>query len=97
MNVEFHYDFRFTNSVVHALQPYAFVDGANTWYIHRCEPDPSACLLNQSIASVGGGLRAWFPYNLTASAEVAQTLNRVVGSDGDKRATKILVDLAVRF
>jgi len=96
-SVEFHYDFRFTNSVVHALQPYAFVDGANTWYIHRCEPDPSACLLNQSIASGGGGLRAWFPYNLTASAEVAQTLNRVVGSDGDKRATKILVDLAVRF
>jgi hemolysin activation/secretion protein len=98
-SAEFRYDLRFTDSIVHALEPYAFLDGAQTWYLQRCFHvlAPAPCLMNQSIASVGGGVRFWFPYNLTLSTEVARTLSPVVGSDSDKRATKLLVDLAVRF
>lgn len=91
-SAELRYDFHFAESFVHALQPYIFVDAARTWYIHGGSDLP-----DQSIASVGGGLRFWLPYNLTASTEVAQTLNRVVGSDANQRATKLLIDLSVRF
>ena len=95
-SAEFRYDFHFADSFVRALEPYVFVDGAETWYIQR-GPAISASLLDQSIASVGGGVRIWLPYNLTASTELARTLSPVPGSDAGQRATKVLVDLAVRF
>jgi hypothetical protein len=78
------------------LEPYLYIDAARTWYIQRGPAiDPS--LTNASIASVGGGLRYWFPYNITADTEVARTMNAVTGSDGGRMATKFLVDLSVRF
>lgn len=95
-SAEFRYDFHFADSFVRALEPYVFADGAESWYIQR-GPAASKSLLDQSIGSVGGGIRIWLPYNFTASTEVARTLSPVIGSDGGKRATKLLVDLAVRF
>ena len=94
-SAELRYDFHFANSYVHALQPYVYLDAARTWYIRRGVPSPT--LFDQSIASVGGGVRVWLPYNFTASAEVAHTLIVVPGSDAGQRATKLLVDLSVRF
>ena len=95
-SIEFHYDFRFPGSVVGALEPYIFGDGAKTWFIQR-GPAISPSLLDQTIASFGGGVRASLPYNFTVSTEVARTLNPVVGSDAGKRATKVLVNLALRL
>ncbi len=60
-----------------------FNDGAQTWYIQR-GPAFSPSLTDQSIASVGGGLRYWFPYNITAATEVSRTLHAVLGSDAGK-------------
>jgi hemolysin activation/secretion protein len=95
-SAELRYDFRFADSFVHALQPYIYMDGAQTWYIQR-GPAVDASLTDQNIASVGGGLRFWLPYNLTAAIEGSRTLRAVPGSDANKETTKILFDLAVRF
>jgi hemolysin activation/secretion protein len=95
-SLELHYDFRFPESVVHTLEPYIFTDGAKTWFIQR-GPAKSPALLDQTIASAGGGVRIWLPYNFTAAIEGARTFNPVLGSDGGKRATKLLVNLALRF
>ncbi|HEY4940437.1 MAG TPA: POTRA domain-containing protein [Rhizomicrobium sp.] len=95
-SVELRYDFRFPNFFLQALEPYVYVDGAQTWY--KNDPTgPSPSLPDQNIASVGGGLRFWLPYNLTASLEGARTLHAVPGSDAGKVATKLLLDIAVRF
>lgn len=95
-SLELHYDFRFPTSVVRTLEPYIFTDGAKTWFIQR-GPAKSASLIDQTIASAGGGVRVSLPYNLSAAVEGARTFNPVLGSDGGKRATKILVNLALRF
>jgi len=81
---------------VRTLEPYIFTDGAKTWFIQR-GPAKSASLIDQTIASAGGGVRVSLPYNLSAAVEGARTFNPVLGSDGGKRATKILVNLALRF
>ncbi|HEV2652582.1 MAG TPA: ShlB/FhaC/HecB family hemolysin secretion/activation protein [Rhizomicrobium sp.] len=96
-SAELRYDWRVpTNDVLQLLEPYVYIDGARTWYIQRGPAiDPS--LINANIASVGGGLRYWFPYNITAGTEVARTMNAVPGSDGGRMATKFLVDLSVRY
>ncbi len=95
-SAELRYDFHLADFFIETLEPYVYVDGAQTWYIQR-GPAFSPTLTNQSIASVGGGFRFWLPYNLTAGAEVARTLRAVPGSDGGSKATKVLIDLAVRF
>ena len=95
-SLELHYDFRFTSTIVRALEPYVFTDGAMTWFIQR-GPAFSPALKDQTIASAGGGVRVSLPYNFTASTEVARTFNPVIGSDAGKRATKVLVNLALRF
>ena len=95
-SLELRYDTRFPDYAIQALQPYAFVDAAQTWYIQRGLAKDSD-LTNQSIASVGAGLRFWFPHNLSADVEVARTLDPVPGSDDGKRTTKILVDAAFGF
>ncbi len=90
---ELHYDTKIPSWSIQALQPYVYVDGAEAWYIHG----KASGLNNYSIASVGGGLRFWFPYNITGDVEVARTLNAVPGSDGGHQATKVLMDAAVSF
>jgi hemolysin activation/secretion protein len=95
-SLELHYDFRFPESVVRTLEPYIFTDGAKTWFIQRGAAI-SPALIDQTIASAGGGVRIWLPYNFTAALEGARTFNPVLGSDGGKRATKLLVNLALRF
>ncbi len=95
-SAEFRYDFHLTNTVVRSVQPYVFFDAAKTWYIRRGVLGFPA-LEDRSIASVGGGARVWLPYNVMASVEVAQTLETVLSSDNNKRATKILFDLSVRL
>ena len=95
-SAELRYDFRFANDYIKALQPYTYVEAAQTWYIQR-GPAFSPSLTDQHITSVGGGLRFWLPYNITAALEAAHTLHAVQGSDAGKEATKLLVDLAVRF
>jgi hemolysin activation/secretion protein len=95
-SAEMRYDSGPLGSVVLNLQPYLYVEGARTWYIQKgAAADPD--LINQYIVSVGGGLRAAFPHNLTGSLEVGQTLNAVAGSDGGKRATTLFVSAGVRF
>ena len=95
-SAEFRYDFRFADSTVRALQPYIFVEGAKTWYIRRGAAF-SPSLLDQTLASVGSGVRILLPYDVNASIEVARTLSPVAGSDSGRRATKISLNLAVRF
>ena len=90
-SAELRYDVRFADDYIKAIEPYVYVDGAQAWYLK----DPS--LSDQNIVSVGGGVRAWFAYNLTGDLEVARTLHAVPGSDGGNEATKILVDLSVRL
>ena len=90
-SAELRYDVRFTEEYLKALEPYVYVDAAQSWY----RKDPS--LKNQNIASVGGGVRFWLAYNVTASLEGAHTLHAVPGSDAGKIASKILLDLSVRF
>ena len=90
-SAELRYDFRFSDSFLHVLEPYAYVDGAQTWYFK----DPT--LTDQSLLSVGGGLRYWLSYNLTGAIEGSQMLRAVPGSDLGRKATKVLVDLAIRF
>jgi hemolysin activation/secretion protein len=89
--VELRYDPQFHMSAVQALQPYLFFDAARVWNIQHTGPS------GQSINSVGGGIRAWLDYNIFGDVEVVQTLEAVPGSDGGRRATKVLVNLAVGF
>jgi hypothetical protein len=50
-----------------------------------------------SINSAGGGVRFWLTYSAFGDLEIARTLTAVPGSDDGKRATKILLNLAIRF
>ncbi len=91
-SAELRYDIHFTDSFLQALQPYVYSDAAQTWYMKH-----SLSLPNQSIVSVGGGVRFWLPYNIAGAIEGAHTLQAVPGSDAGKESTKLLLDLAVRF
>ena len=90
-SIELRYDQRVSMSFIQALQPYVFFDAGRVWNVHN------AGATDQSIDSVGGGIRFWLRYNVTGALEVAHTLERVPGSDSGKHATKILTDLAIRF
>jgi hemolysin activation/secretion protein len=90
-SVELRYDGRVSQSFIQALQPYAFFDAARVWDVQN------VATAAQSIDSVGGGLRFWFVYNIFGAIEIARTLQAVPGSDGGKRTTKLLIDLAIRF
>jgi hemolysin activation/secretion protein len=96
-STELRYDTRLTDmKPLTALEPYLFYDTAAAWFInHGASFDPS--LLNETIASTGGGIRFWFDPQITAGIEVARTLRAVPGSDGGKKTTKVLVDAAIRF
>jgi hemolysin activation/secretion protein len=89
--VELHYDPQLKISGLQALQPYVFFDAAQVWNIQNVGTP------GQGISSAGGGIRAWLDDNIFGDVEVAQTLEAVPGSDGGKRATKLLVNLAVGF
>ncbi|MGD0142557.1 MAG: ShlB/FhaC/HecB family hemolysin secretion/activation protein [Rhizomicrobium sp.] len=93
---EVRYDTRLTDLWIQNLQPYAFFDSAKVWNMAR-PPAAGIPLGNYAIASTGGGLRFWFPYNIYLDLEGARTLRAVPGSDGDKEATKFLVDVAITF
>jgi hemolysin activation/secretion protein len=93
-SAELRYDFHFTNDYIKALQPYVYVDGARAWYLANKAP---SSLVDGHLTSVGGGFRFWLPYNVTGALEGSRTLNAVQGSDGGKQATKLLLDLAIRF
>lgn len=90
-SIELRYDRLFTMSVVQALQPYTFFDVAQVWNVQ------SVASPGQSISSVGGGVRFWLAYNVSGDVELAQTLTAVPGSDQGKHATKLLLNIAVRF
>jgi len=95
-SAELRYDAPFANKYVLGAQPYAYFEAGQTWYIQRSAAvDPS--LIDQSIDSVGGGVRLSLPYNASLGLEVAQTLNAVIGSDAHKEATKFFVTTGVRF
>jgi hypothetical protein len=72
------------------------VDGGQTWYIQRgAAIDPA--LMDQSIISVGGGVRLALPYNASLGLEGSHTLHAVTGSDAGKEATKFFVTAGIRF
>jgi hemolysin activation/secretion protein len=93
---ELRYDTRITDWHINALQPYAFFDAAKVWS-HARPAATGIVLPDESLDSVGGGVRMWFPYNIYWDVEVARTLDAVPGSDNGKRQTKFLTDLAVTF
>jgi len=93
-SLELRYDYRVGKEWLQAVEPYVYVDGAQTWY--NAEPLGSS-LVDQNIASVGGGVRFWLAYNITGAVEGSHTLHAVPGSDAGKEATKLLLDLAIRF
>ena len=92
-SAELHYDFRFPEEAIQAMQPYAFVDGAKTWYIRNAAGIPG----HASLGSAGLGIRLWLRYNFSFAVEVSRTLSAVPGSDNGKRATKVLMDARVNF
>ncbi len=90
-SIELRYDLAFAMSPIQALQPYAFFDTAEVWNVH------DAASPGQHINSAGAGVRFWLTYNVFGDVEVARTLTAVPGSDDGKRATKLLLNIAVRF
>ncbi|HET7085894.1 MAG TPA: ShlB/FhaC/HecB family hemolysin secretion/activation protein [Rhizomicrobium sp.] len=95
-SAELRYDRAFTDSVVQAVQPYVYFDAARAWYIQRgLAFDPT--LHDQSMTSVGGGIRAALPHDILLGLEVARTLSAVAGSDVGKKATKAFLTAGIRF
>ena len=95
-SVELRYDTQLPAYAIQHLQPYAFFDTAKTWFMDRpAVIGPS--LGDFKIASLGAGLRFWFPYSIYADVELAHTLDAVPGSDNGRTATKVLTDLAITF
>ena len=93
---ELRYDAPWANKYVLSVQPYLYMDGGRTWYIQRgAAIDPA--LVDQSIVSLGGGVRLTLPYNASLGLEGARTLRAVAGSDAGKEATKFFVTAGVRF
>ncbi len=93
---ELRYDAPWANQYVLNVQPYVYVDGGQTWYIQRgAAIDPT--LLDQSVTSVGGGVRLALPYNASLGLEGSRTLRAVNGSDVGKKATKFFVTAGIRF
>ncbi len=90
-SLEFRYNWRIAEPPVDLVQPYVFFDAAATWYLN----DPT--LPDQSIESVGGGVRLYLKENISLGVELDRTLHAVPGSDAGKKATKVLVDVAIRF
>jgi len=89
--VELRYTWPLRISVLQTLQPYGFFDAARVWNVQHTGP------LGRSINSAGGGIRAWMDHGLFVDLEVAQTLEPTPGSDGGKKATKLLVNLGMEF
>jgi hemolysin activation/secretion protein len=93
---ELRYDAPWANRYVLNVQPYIYMDGGRTWYIQRgAAIDPA--LADQSIVSVGGGVRLALPYDASLGLEGARTLRSVSGSDIGKEATKFFVTAGIRF
>jgi hemolysin activation/secretion protein len=93
---ELRYDAPWANQYVLNVQPYVYVDGGQTWYIQRgAAIDPA--LMDQSVISVGGGVRLALPYNASLGLEGSRTLHAVTGSDAGKEATKFFVTAGIRF
>jgi hemolysin activation/secretion protein len=93
---ELRYDAPWASQYVLGVQPYAYIDGGQTWYIQRgAALDPS--LMDQSVTSVGGGVRLALPYNASLGLEGSRTLHAVTGSDVGKKATKFFVTAGIRF
>ncbi|MEI7791635.1 MAG: hypothetical protein WCJ15_10715, partial [Alphaproteobacteria bacterium] len=93
---ELRYDSPWANQYVLNVQPYVYVDGGQTWYIQRgAAIDPS--FMDQSVTSVGGGVRLALPYNASLGLEGSRTLRAVAGSDVGKKATKFFVTAGIRF
>jgi hemolysin activation/secretion protein len=90
-SAELRYSARLPQWSVEAVQPYVFFDAAKVWNVDA----PGA--LDFSIASTGGGIRIWLPYEVATGVEVARTLEAVPGSDNGERVTKLLFNAAVRF
>jgi hemolysin activation/secretion protein len=88
---ELRYDKQYGMSFLQAVQPYFFLDIARVWNLQNAD------FGDQSITSAGGGVRFWLAYNVFGDIEVAQTIDPVRGSDEGKRATKVLLNVAVRF
>lgn len=93
---ELRYDAPWTNQYVLNVQPYVYADGGQTWYIQRgAAIDPN--FMDQSVTSVGGGVRLALPYNASLGLEGSRTLRAVTGSDVGKKATKLFVTAGIRF
>jgi hemolysin activation/secretion protein len=89
-SIELRYDEHFPKLFVDTLQPYIYFDAGKVSNFHAAGSD-------QQVVSTGIGVRFYFPRSITADVELSQTLRAVPGSDNGKKATKLLMDAAVRF
>lgn len=74
------------------LQVYTFWDAGEA--INR-NPSPTNPR-NQSLSSTGGGFRVAFPHNVSSYFEIAQPLDRIVASEGNKD-TRFFANIALSF
>jgi len=89
-SIELRYDEHLPKLFVDTLQPYIYFDAGKVTNFHA----PGSA---QQVASTGMGVRFFLPYSITADVELSQTLHAVAGSDNGKKATKLLMDAAIRF
>ena len=89
-SLELRYDEHLPKLFVDTLQPYIYFDAGKVTNFHA----PGSA---QQVASTGMGVRFFLPYSITADVELSQTLHAVAGSDNGKKATKLLMDAAIRF
>jgi len=90
-SIELRWDEHLPALALDTVEPYVYYDTAKVWNFH---PNQGG---GQAVASTGSGIRLFMPYSITADFEISRTLKAVPGSDNGKKATKLLVDAAVRF
>ncbi|HXQ54177.1 MAG TPA: ShlB/FhaC/HecB family hemolysin secretion/activation protein [Stellaceae bacterium] len=90
-SLEFRWDQHLPVLALETVEPYAYYDTGKVWNFH---PNQAG---GQAVASTGAGIRFFLNHAITADFEVSRTLKAVPGSDNGQKATKLLVDAAVRF
>ncbi len=88
---ELRWDEHLPSLKLETVEPYLYFDTGKVWDV-RPGTDTT-----ESFDSTGVGVRVFLPFNITGDIELSRTLRAVPGSDGGKKATKILGDAAIRF
>jgi len=90
-SIELRWDEHVPSLRLETVEPYLYYDTGKVWNVR---PGTGT---TQSFNSAGLGIRVVLPFNITGDIELSRTLRAVPGSDGGRKATKILGDAAIRF